>query len=219
MAKEFTLDDFRRHLDQSEKMSMKDQLGRIPGLSALAPEEEDRDLAFRRIRQMIDAMTDEERRNPDLITSSCLSRIAASSGTQPQDVENFLAQFYQVRAVMHQMAGMSLWQRIKMVLGGLNSVVRQDSGMWVTRSKIAALAVAIGWVIAAFTWETSWTRALWVAASMPLPLFFIWMSPLLGAGDRSARWAYWSLGWLLLLGLPVLLLVIRNLGEPTPRQD
>ena len=117
MTKDFTLDDFRRQLDQVEQMGMKDQLGRIPGLSTMVPEEEDLNLAFRRIRQMLDAMTDDERSNPDLITRRCLSRIAASSGTQPQEVEKFLAQFYQVRALMHQVAGMSLGQRIKMVLG------------------------------------------------------------------------------------------------------
>jgi signal recognition particle GTPase len=66
---------------------------------------------------MIDAMTDEERTNPDLITNSCLSRIAASSGSQPEDVERFLAQFHQVRALMLHMAGMSFWQRLKMVFG------------------------------------------------------------------------------------------------------
>jgi signal recognition particle subunit SRP54 len=117
MAKDFTLDDLRRQLDQVEKMGMKDHLGRVPGLSAMVPDEEDRDLAFRRIRQMLDAMTDEERSNPDLITSSSLSRIAASSGTHPQDVETFLAQFHQVRALMRQMAGMSFWQWLKMVFG------------------------------------------------------------------------------------------------------
>ena len=117
MAKAFTLDDFRRQLDQFQKMGMKDQLGRMPGLSAMVPAEEDRDLALSRIRQMLDAMTDEERSNPDLITSSCLSRIASSSRTHPQDVEKFLAQFQHVRALMRQLAGMSIWQRLKMVMG------------------------------------------------------------------------------------------------------
>lgn len=114
MAKDFTLDEFRRQLDNFQKMDRKDLM---PGLSEMAPEEEDRDLALRRIRQIIDAMTDEERSNPDLITSSCLSRIAANSGTHPQDVETFLAQFHQVRALMRQMAGMRFWQRLKMAFG------------------------------------------------------------------------------------------------------
>jgi signal recognition particle subunit SRP54 len=102
MTKDFTLNDFRRQLDQLEKMGLKDLPGGMPGLSALIPSEDDRDLTFRRICQMIDAMTDEERSNPDLITSNRLSRIAASSGTQPHDVEQFLTQFHQVRALMRR---------------------------------------------------------------------------------------------------------------------
>jgi signal recognition particle subunit SRP54 len=116
MAKDFTLDDFRRQLDQLQ-IRDRNALARMPVLSAMVPPEADRDLALRRIRRMIDAMTDEERNNPDLITSSCLPRIAASSGTDPQEVEKFLTQFQEVRALMRQMSGLSLWQRIKMVLG------------------------------------------------------------------------------------------------------
>jgi signal recognition particle subunit SRP54 len=117
MAKDITLDEFRRQFDQLEKMDIKDLGAHMPVLSEMIPPEEDRALAFSRIRRMIDAMTAEERSNPDLITSSCRSRIAASSGTQPHEVEKFLTQFDQVRAVMRQMAGMSLLQRIKLALG------------------------------------------------------------------------------------------------------
>jgi signal recognition particle subunit SRP54 len=67
---------------------------------------------------MIDAMTDEERSNPDLIDSSSRERIAASSRTNPNDVEQFLNQFYHVRALARQMAKMSIWQRLKMVFFG-----------------------------------------------------------------------------------------------------
>jgi signal recognition particle subunit SRP54 len=117
MARDFTLDDFRRQLNQFQKMGMMNQVGRLPGLSEMAPEEKDRDLAFRRIGQMLDAMTDEERRNPDLITSSSLSRIAARSGTHPLGVESFLAQFHHLRAGMRHIRSMSFLQRIKMVTG------------------------------------------------------------------------------------------------------
>jgi signal recognition particle subunit SRP54 len=66
---------------------------------------------------MIDAMTDEERSNPDLIDSSRRTRIATNSGTDPQKVEKFLAQFHEVRALMCQLGSMSFWQRVKLVLG------------------------------------------------------------------------------------------------------
>jgi len=125
MAKDFTLEDFRRQLVEVEKRGMKDLCRHMPGLSAT--DEEDQELVFRRIRQMIDAMTDEERSNPDIIDSSRRSRIATTSGTQPSDVEGFLAQFDQVRALMREMASMSLWQRMQMV-AGFGKLPRPDGG-------------------------------------------------------------------------------------------
>ena len=83
MAQDFTLDDFRRQLDQVQKLGMNDLLNRLPGTSEMVPDDEDPDVALNRIRQIIDAMTDEERSNPDIIDSSRRSRIAASSGTRP----------------------------------------------------------------------------------------------------------------------------------------
>jgi signal recognition particle subunit SRP54 len=117
MAKDFTLDDFRQQLDQLQKMGGWDAHGRLLGLSEMIPKEEDRNLALSRIHRMVDAMTEEERKDPDLITSSSVSRIAASSGTQPLEVAEFLGQFQQVRTLMHQMAKMSLWERLKMMMG------------------------------------------------------------------------------------------------------
>jgi signal recognition particle subunit SRP54 len=127
VAKDFTLDDFRRQMDQIQRMGMKDLLGRLPGTSEMVSGDEDPDVALNRIRQIIGAMTAEERSNPDIIDSSRRSRIATSSGTQPSDVEEFLAQFGQVRALMRQMASMSLWQRIKMILG-FGKLPRPDAG-------------------------------------------------------------------------------------------
>jgi Signal peptide binding domain len=97
MAQDFTLDDFRRQLDQIQIMGMKNLLGHMPGLAEMVSDEKDPELAFSRIRKMIDAMTDEERSNPDLIDSRRRSRIATSSSTHPQEVEQFLAQFHQAR--------------------------------------------------------------------------------------------------------------------------
>jgi signal recognition particle GTPase len=125
MTQDFNLHDFRRQLDQVQKMGMKDLYGSLPGTSEMVPHDEEPEVALHRIRQIIDAMTDEERSNPDIIDSSRRSRIAASSCTQPNDVEQFLAQFDQVRALMRQMASMSLWQRVKM-MGGFEKLPGQD---------------------------------------------------------------------------------------------
>ena len=80
---DFTLDDFRKQFEQLKKVGlMRDALSALPGMRDMIPEGEDPEQAFRRIQGMIDAMTDEERRNPNIIDDACRLRIAAASGTE-----------------------------------------------------------------------------------------------------------------------------------------
>jgi signal recognition particle subunit SRP54 len=116
-AGDFTLDDFRKQFEQIRKMGMKDLIGRMPGMAEMIPEGEDPEEAMGRIQGIIDSMTKEERRNPDVIDISRRRRIAGGSGTEPHEIKQFLAQFEQVRALMRQMAKMSIFQRIKMMSG------------------------------------------------------------------------------------------------------
>jgi signal recognition particle subunit SRP54 len=115
---DFTLDDFRKQFEQMKKMGpMKDVLGSMPGMGEMIPEGEDPEVAFRRIQGMIDAMTKDERRNPDVIDINRRRRIAIGSGTEPHEVKQFIGQFEQIRTLMRQMARMSIWDRVKMVTG------------------------------------------------------------------------------------------------------
>ena len=66
---------------------------------------------------MIDSMTRAERRNPDIIDLGRRRRIAIGSGTEPHEVKQFLQQFDQVRTLMRQMARMSIFERMKMMMG------------------------------------------------------------------------------------------------------
>jgi signal recognition particle subunit SRP54 len=114
----FTLDDFRKQFSQMAKMGgMKDLLGKMPGMGELIPEGEDPDVAVQRIQGMIDSMTKEERRNPDVIDLSRRRRIAGGSGIEPHEVKQFLNQFEQMRTFMRQIANMSIFERMKMVMG------------------------------------------------------------------------------------------------------
>jgi signal recognition particle subunit SRP54 len=83
----------------------------------MIPDGEDPEQAFRRIQGMIDSMTKQERRNPDVIDINRRRRIAAGSGTEAHEVKQFIGQFEQVRTLMRQMAKMSIWERIRMVTG------------------------------------------------------------------------------------------------------
>jgi signal recognition particle subunit SRP54 len=115
---DFTLDDFRKQFEQLKKMGpMKDVMASMPGMGDMIPEGEDPEDAFRRIQGMIDSMTREERRDPDVIDLSRRRRIARGAGVEPHEIKQFLGQFDQVRALMRQMANMSIWERIKMVTG------------------------------------------------------------------------------------------------------
>jgi signal recognition particle subunit SRP54 len=116
---DFTLDDFRKQFEQIAKMgNMRELIASMPGgLSQMIPEGEDPEKAIKRIRGMIDSMTREERRNPDVIDINRRRRIAAGSGTEPHEIKQFLTQFEQVRGIMRQMARMSIVERIKMMTG------------------------------------------------------------------------------------------------------
>jgi len=115
---DFNLNDFRKQFEQIKKMgSMRDIVGSMPGMSDMIGEDEDPEKAVARIQGMIDGMTKQERRNPDIIDLSRRRRIAEGSGTEPHEVKQFLQHFEQVRVLMRQMAKMSLWERLKMVSG------------------------------------------------------------------------------------------------------
>lgn len=114
---QFTLDMFRQQFGLIAKMGMKDLISRMPGMAEMIPEGEDPEQALKRVQGMIDSMTKEERAKPEIIDTSRRRRIARGAGVEPHEVNQFLKQFEQVRALMKQMSQMSLWQRLKLVTG------------------------------------------------------------------------------------------------------
>jgi signal recognition particle subunit SRP54 len=133
---DFTLDDFRAQFVQLQKMGgMKDLISQMPGMGDMIPEGEDPEVALKRIQGMIDSMTKEERRNPDIIDIGRRRRIASGSGAEAHEIKQFVAQFDQVRTIMRQMASMSMWQRLKMVMGMGKSGMFQPGAM-IPKTKI-----------------------------------------------------------------------------------
>ena len=127
---DFNLDDFRKQFQQMAKMGgMKELMGNIPGMQDMIPDGEDPDVAINRVQGMIDSMTKEERKNPDVIDLSRRRRIAQGSGTQPHDIKQFLNQFDQVRTIMRQIANMSLLDRLKAVMGMSKAGALNPGGM------------------------------------------------------------------------------------------
>jgi signal recognition particle subunit SRP54 len=101
---EFGLDDFLEQLKMVRKMGpLTSILGMIPGFAGHQLQNmklDERELD--RIQAIIQSMTPEERRRPELIKGSRRLRIARGSGTNVQQVNRLVKQFGQMRKVMRQ---------------------------------------------------------------------------------------------------------------------
>ncbi|MCX7976050.1 MAG: signal recognition particle protein, partial [Bellilinea sp.] len=93
----FTLEDFAKQLKQIRKMGPLAQiLEMLPGglgqmARNISPEEAERSLKI--TEAILNSMTREERRRPEILNASRRRRIARGSGTQVQDVNRVLKQF------------------------------------------------------------------------------------------------------------------------------
>ncbi|MGZ8512187.1 MAG: signal recognition particle protein [Candidatus Limnocylindria bacterium] len=104
----FTLEDFRSQLTQVKRMGPIGQLLQmVPGAGqmASAAQEAVDSGQLKRIEAIIDSMTPDERRRPDLIKASRRRRIATGSGTSPADVNRLLKQFAEMQRVMKMLQG------------------------------------------------------------------------------------------------------------------
>lgn len=103
----FDLEDYRNQLSQMGKMGgVASLMDKLPGMGALPSGMKDKvnDKMFVQIGAIIDSMTRKERRYPDIIRGSRKRRIAMGSGTQIQDVNRVLKQFYQMQKMMKKMS-------------------------------------------------------------------------------------------------------------------
>ena len=101
---QFDFEDFKTQLQQIKKMgNIKDLLGMIPGVGKQIKDLDVNDDSFKGIEAMINSMTPEERRNPDIINPSRKTRIAKGSGKDITDVNQFLKQFDQMKNMMKMM--------------------------------------------------------------------------------------------------------------------
>jgi len=102
-AASFDLEDFLSQLRAVKKMGPVAQLVEmLPGLSQLAGRlpEGTEEKQLKKVEAIILSMTPEERRNPGIIGGSRRRRIARGSGVKPQDINQLLNQFQQMRKLM-----------------------------------------------------------------------------------------------------------------------
>jgi signal recognition particle subunit SRP54 len=117
----FDLEDFRDQLQQMNNMGgITNMLDKMPGMgnvAQMAQQSVDQKL-FTRMEAMIDSMTPDERRRPELIQGSRKRRICHGSGTQVQDLNRLLKQHKQMQKMMKKMKGGGL-QKMMRGLGGM----------------------------------------------------------------------------------------------------
>ncbi|HLH64007.1 MAG TPA: signal recognition particle protein [Ktedonobacteraceae bacterium] len=120
----FDLEDFLTAMRQLKRMGpLRSVMEMLPGFNKLTsmPEMEEalEGDHLKHIEAIILSMTKEERRNPDIINGSRRKRIARGSGMTPQDVNQLLSQFGEMRTMMRQVSsGKGPWARMARQFAG-----------------------------------------------------------------------------------------------------
>ncbi|MBM4180096.1 MAG: signal recognition particle protein [Betaproteobacteria bacterium] len=119
-GKGFDLEDFKAQMQQMKKLGgLSSLVDKLPGAGKLgAGELAQGEKQMQRIEGIINSMTPEERRKPEILKASRKRRIAAGAGVQVQDVNRLLNQFEQAQKMMKSMGK-----------GGLAKMMRGMKGM------------------------------------------------------------------------------------------
>lgn len=116
---EFDLEDFLGQFQAVKSMGpLQEILAMLPGSGSLLREVEIDDRDLKRVEAIIQSMTPEERRAPKIIGGSRKRRIAAGSGTTPQDVNRVLKQFTETQRMMKTLAGGKGLPSLEALTGG-----------------------------------------------------------------------------------------------------
>jgi len=108
IRQEFTLEDLRDQLRQIRRLGplasvleMLPKVGPLKGLDAAQVDEG----GLKRVEAIINSMTPQERRRPDVLNGSRKKRIAKGSGTSVQEINRLVKQYAQMRKMMKGVQG------------------------------------------------------------------------------------------------------------------
>ena len=106
-GKGFDLEDLRDQFTQMEKMGgLGSLIDKLPGMGGNISQQLQNPQHMKQMKRMvaiIDSMTPQERRKPEIINGSRKRRVANGSGTQIQDVNRLLKQHKQMQKMMKKM--------------------------------------------------------------------------------------------------------------------
>lgn len=104
-TQKFDLEDFLKQLQTIKRLgSLGGILKLIPGMSQIGditPAEKE----MKRVECIIQSMTKEERKKPEILKASRKQRIAKGSGTEVSDINRLLKQFDQMKSMMKMFSG------------------------------------------------------------------------------------------------------------------
>ncbi len=113
---QFNFEDFLDQLHELKRMGpIENLLSMVPGLSpgTNIPQVDEKELA--KIEAIINSMTKEERRHPEIINASRRKRIARGSGTEISDVNRLIGQFKKMKKMMKR------FKRMKNIKTGISN--------------------------------------------------------------------------------------------------
>ncbi|MDH7598635.1 MAG: signal recognition particle protein [Sedimentisphaerales bacterium] len=116
----FGFDDFLKQLHALKKMGgLTEMMKMLPGAGQLQELELD-DSQIKRMEAIVQSMTPQERRNPDIIDASRRRRIAAGAGVQPHDVSSLVKTFIRTRDMIRALSGGTFGGLRNLLAGGFN---------------------------------------------------------------------------------------------------
>ncbi len=113
---QFNFEDFLDQLHELKRMGpIENLLSMVPGLSpgTNIPQVDEKELT--KIEAIINSMTKEERRHPEIINASRRKRIARGSGTEISDVNRLIGQFKKMKKMMKR------FKRMKNIKTGISN--------------------------------------------------------------------------------------------------
>ena len=121
-GKGFDLEDFKSQISQMNKMGgVASLMDKLPAqlVGQIDPAKLQDDKQLKRIEGIINSMTPQERRKPELLKASRKRRIAAGAGVSVQAVNQLLNQFEQMQKMMKMMKGGNLQRMMRGMKGML----------------------------------------------------------------------------------------------------
>ncbi|MFH1588215.1 MAG: signal recognition particle receptor subunit alpha [Candidatus Diapherotrites archaeon] len=134
MKGEFTLETFYQQLKATKQMGPLNKVAEMLGLNMKLPKEvlDTSQEKMDGFKIMMDSMTKEEKRNPEVLNNSRIQRIAKGSGKTQQEVRELLKQFKQMKKMFKSFSGIN---EKKLEKEGIEGLMKHLPGMKRKRKK------------------------------------------------------------------------------------